>query len=43
MGPALPPESGCFVLHLLFAVSLPAIPNVWNCLIVLVGRFLRRY
>ena len=40
---AFPPEPAWYVLHLLFAVTLLTIPNVWNRLIVLVGRFLRRY
>lgn len=31
------------LLQILFAVTLLTIPNVWNRLIVLVGRFLRRY
>lgn len=31
------------LLQILFAVMLLTIPNVWNRLIVLVGRFLRRY
>ncbi len=31
------------LLQILFAITLLTIPNVWNRLIVLVGRFLRRY
>ena len=31
------------LLQILFAVTLLTIPNVWNRLIVLVSRFLRRY
>lgn len=38
-----PPELGWYVLHLLFAVTLLVLPNLWNRLIVLVGRLLRRY